>query len=156
MTFDEWIERINTEIRDFIKTIDEEYDCRMGTDFTCYLDESVIEWSVLCPEKCGQSFYENFISRYPKANGFNLFTLSLLHEVGHLETEGEMIDDTRIRKRTLTDEDYFNLFNEMIATDWAGRWIEKNFKKAVALDKQFTKTLKEFYAEALDDEKNII
>ena len=38
----------------------------------------------------------------------------------------------------------------MIATDWAGRWIEKNFKKAVALDKQFTKTLKEFYAEVLD------
>jgi hypothetical protein len=74
-----------------------------------------------------------------------------LHEVGHLETENEMEDDVDIRNNEImTNEEYFNLFNERIATDWAGYWIEKNFQKAINLDDTFRNALNNLYAETLD------
>lgn len=144
-------EKINETVREFVKSIDEEYDCRMGLDFMACLDSDIVVWSILTLEKSGEAFYDNFVSRFPKAKGFSLFTLSVLHEVGHLETENEMEDDIDIRNNEImTNEEYFNLFNERIATDWAGCWIEKNFQKAINLDDTFRNALNNLYAETLD------
>ena len=144
------LEIINRAVVALVKYIDEEYDARMGVDFGACMDENVVEWSLLVPEGSGKEFYENFCTRFPVARGFDLFTLSILHEVGHLETEWEMIDDTKIRNRKgLTNAEYFNLFNERIATDWAGEWIENNIKLALDIDKIFKKMLKKFYEATL-------
>jgi len=151
MTLNEGYAIINEVVREFVQSIDEEYDCRMGADFGACLNENVVEWSLLYVEKAGEAFYKNFVSRFPKANGFGLFTLSVLHEVGHFETEWEMEDDTGIRNQAnMTNEEYFELFNERIATDWAGYWIEDNFEQACALDDKFQETLNKFYAAVLD------
>lgn len=140
------LETINRAVSAFVKSIDEEYDARMGIDFGACMDENIVEWSLIVPEGGGKEFYENFCTRFPVAWGFDLFTLSILHEVGHLETEWEMVDDTKIRNRKgLTNTEYFNLFNERIATDWAGEWIENNIKLALDIDKIFKKMLKKFY-----------
>ena len=143
-------EKINETVKEFVKSIDEEYDCRMGLDFMACLDENVVVWSLLCTETSSKAFYDNFVSRFPKAKGLSFFTLSILHEVGHLETEWEMEDDVEIRNSKMTNEEYFNLFNEIIATDWAGSWIENNFQKAINLDDIFRNVLNNFYAETLD------
>ena len=151
MSLDKELKKINEAVRNFVQSINEEYDCEMGLDFMAQLDTDIIVWSILTVEESGEAFYNNFISRFPKAKGFSLFTLSVLHEVGHLETENEMEDDTDTRNNEImTDEEYFNLFNERIATDWAGYWIEKNFQKAINLDDTFRNVLNSLYAEVLD------
>ena len=150
MTLEKWFDKINLVIREVIKDFNEEYDCRMGADFTTYLDEDVIEWTLIYSEQAGDAFYKNFIERYPTAEEFSFFLLSILHEIGHLETEWEMVDDIKERNSKLTNEQYFNLFNERIATDWAGKWIENNYAAARCIDKKFSKILNEFYKEVLD------
>ncbi len=93
MTLDKELKKIDEIVRNFVQSINEEYDCEMGLDFMAQLDSDIVVWSILTLEKSGEAFYNNFVSRFPKAKGFSLFTLSVLHEVGHLETENEMEDD---------------------------------------------------------------
>jgi hypothetical protein len=151
MSLDNELKKIDDIVKHFVQSINEEYDCAMGLDFMAQLDNDIVVWSILTLEKSGEAFYNNFVSRFPKAKGFSLFTLSVLHEVGHLETENEMEDDVDIRNNEImTNEEYFNLFNERIATDWAGYWIEKNFQKAISLDATFRIALNNLYAETLD------
>ena len=148
--------KINEVVRDFVKSINEEYDCRMGIEFCVYLEENMIEWSILYVENGGEAFYENFISRFPKARGFNLFTLSVLHEIGHLETEWDMEDETYLRNTDIMDDEtYFNLHDERIATDWAGEWIEDNFDEAFAIDDKFNEILSSFFEKVLDKDENM-
>ena len=151
MTLDKELKKIDEIVRNFVQSINEEYDCEIGLDFMAQLDSDIVVWSILTLKKSGEAFYDNFVSRFPKAKGFSLFTLSVLHEVGHLETENKMEDDVDIRNsKIMTNEEYFNLFNERIATDWAGYWIEKNFQKAINLDDTFRNALNNLYAETLD------
>lgn len=136
MLLDTYFDELATIVNDFVQSFDEDYTAEMGNDFCVFLDHDVISWSVLFLEDSGESFYNNFVSRFPMAAHFNLFTLSLLHELGHLETEWQMEDDTKIRNALTNEEDYFNLFNERIATDWAGDWLENNFQEATKIDGQ--------------------
>ena len=150
MTLEKWLDKINDTVREFVQSIDCEYDCRHGQNFEACLDENVIEWSILVVEKGEDAFCKNFISRFPNADKLNYFTLALLHEIGHFETEWEMVDDIDERN-TITDYDeYFNLFNERIATDWAGEWIDENLELALTVDKMFLDLLNDFYNEMLD------
>lgn len=145
-----YLEKINALVREFVKSIDEDYDARMGKDFAAVLNKDIVEWSIIYVETGGCSFYENFVSRYPKAKALRLFTLSILHEVGHLETEWEMEDDLEERNTITDDEDYFNLFNEYIATEWAGEWVNDNLEKAIALDEKFYDAIHKMYDAVLD------
>ena len=55
-----------------------------------------------------------------------------MHEVGHLETEWEMNDDPV--PVGISNEEYYNLHDEFIATDWAGEWLEENYDRAKNFD----------------------
>ncbi len=151
MTMEQWIEKINDEIYDFITEFNEDYDCEAGRDFCAYPLAGDIEWSLIYVDKGGKAFYENFVKRFPKANGFGLFTLSLLHEIGHLETVDKYTDDAEVRKRTININDYFNLPNEMLATNWAGEWINNNYDYAVGIDYYFTELLNDCYADLITE-----
>lgn len=154
MTLDEilmvWLDRINLVVNDFVKTIDIDYHSKTGLDFYADLTDNAVVWSIVYADEAGEAFYNNFIKRYPIAKELSYFTLSILHEIGHLETEWEMVDDIEERNSNLTNEQYFNLYNEKIATDWAGTWIEDNFSAARIVDKKLNKILNQFYKEVLD------
>lgn len=150
MTLDSWLENINKIVENFIHQIDKEYNCELGSDFCVYLDKQLIHWSILCQDETAKAFYQNFILRFPQAKELSIFTLSILHEVGHLETENEMIDDTNINTDSLTNEKYFALYNEKIATDWAGEWIEQNYNKAINFNKIIEQTLQKGYTELIN------
>lgn len=144
------IKKIDTLITSLLSEFDEEYTAKMGTDFEVNLDTKIVYWSLLYPEKSGQSFYDNFCSRFPIVKTLSIFTLSLFHEIGHIETEDEMIDDTDIRNTHLSAEEYFNLFNEKIATDWAGNFIENNFARVEKFDDSIFEIIYSFYDTLLD------
>lgn len=146
-----YIKKINNVINTFIKTsINEEYQAFMGSNFCAHLDDNKIEWTLLYADEDGKAFYDNFVSRFPIANKLGLFTVSVLHEIGHFETEDEIEDDTDLRNLELTNEEYFNLFNERIATEWAGNWIMENTNLATAFDREVYNAIFEMYDKALD------
>ena len=150
MTLEKFIEQIDELVRGLVKSIDEDYECEIGSDFCVYLDEDLIHWSLLYKDECGQAFYQNFIERFPRAKGFGLFTLSLLHELGHLETEWDMEDDSELDTDSLSNEDYFALHNEKIATDWAGEYLIQHYEDVFAFDELIEAYLQAMYAGVLD------
>lgn len=131
---DKMIDAINDTINLFVKSIDPEYSACFAEDFMADLDTDTVEWALTYVESGGEAFYNHFVKRFPFAAQYSFFLLCLLHEVGHLETEWDMDDDTDFRNNAhVTTEDYFNLHNEYIATQWAGEWLEDNPEAAKAL-----------------------
>jgi hypothetical protein len=151
MTFEQWIEKIDDEIYNFITEFNPNYECEVGSDFCAYPLGGAIEWSFIYVDSGGKAFYKDFVERFPKANGFGLFTLSLLHEIGHLETASEYVNDKEERSRTYSCADYFKLHNEVIATNWAGEWINNHYAYATAIDNFFTKLLHDCYADLITE-----
>lgn len=152
MTFEEWLTVINNEVNLFVQEFNENYSADFGADFCCYPTCGEVEWSLLIVDEGGFAFYENFCSRYKEVEDFNIFTLSLLHEIGHLETLTEMdFESTRNRTKGLTNEQYFALHDEMIATDWAGKWIRENLDYAQIIDKHFSNLLSQMWAEVITE-----
>lgn len=145
------MDAINAIINDFVKSINEDYSARPASDFMACLDEDVVEWSLVYPENDGRAFFLNFVERFPYALRYSFFLLCLLHEVGHLETENEMDDDTAARNKPMTSADYYDLHNEFIATEWAGEWLAANPEQAIDLDKRLRAAIKEFYAANLTE-----
>ena len=78
------------------------------------------------------AFRLNFVKRCPIAACYSDFTLSLLHELGHVMTSCDMTGDSASDEFE-TYEDYFATHDETIATDWAIRFIS-NKRNASFLD----------------------
>jgi hypothetical protein len=135
----------------FVKeNFSEDYSVRMGADFYVDLDSDVIYYSVITPEKDEKSFCENFIKRFPACADISPLMLSFMHEVGHLEEEWQMIDDTAERELCTECEEYYDLFNERIATDFAGEWLTAHHDFAKETDKKFITIYEKILDKILD------
>lgn len=132
-------------LEDFAQSFDEEYLVQFGTDFEADTIDDTIYYTIAIVDKGAQTFRANFEKRFPVAKDFDIFTLSFLHELGHLETEWDMENDTQQRNkiRGLKDaEKYYNLHNEKIATDWAGEYLTDHYLTAKALEERCLKIIK--------------
>jgi len=144
-TLEFYLEKVDNMINDFVKQFSADYSAELGSEFYANMDLQKIVYPLLMGDKSSRIFHENFASRFPCAMQISTFTLSLLHEIGHLETESEMVDDTAERNEEMGIE-YFDLWNERIATDYAGFWLQDNFEKA----RKFDENLDELLFEAWD------
>jgi hypothetical protein len=129
----------------FVQTFDEEYSVELGPDFEADDIEEKIFYAVAIMDAGATSFRANFIKRYPLCASFDIFTLSFMHELGHLETEWDTVDDTRERKKIkgLKDaEKYYALHNERIATDWAGEYLTENYDSMKAWESKILEAFK--------------
>lgn len=96
-----------------------------------------------------KQFRQDFVNRCPLAKGFANITLTLLHELGHLETETEEMEEfdrelaiAMIEMFVPREERnfmYFKMPDETKATDWAIQWLQnaENRKIAKAFEKKF-------------------
>lgn len=100
-------------------------------------------------------FYINFIQRYKPARGFAKITLTLLHELGHIETLSQLPHDydraetiSEIKRKAKEEglniwdtnmKYYFPLLDETLATEWAIKWLQnpENRKIAKKFEKEF-------------------
>jgi hypothetical protein len=98
-------------------------------------------------------FRAYWVERCPMLKGFSDVTISLLHELGHLETNDEIRPDFPVAMREIAlmgieerfDNDvdrnrmYFALPDEKAATEWAIKWLSdaENRKKAKTFEKKF-------------------
>ncbi len=113
----------------FVRTFDEEYSVELGADFEAVDDEKIV-YAIAMVDDGATSFRENFVKRFPACAVFDIFTLSFMHELGHLETSWNMVNDVAQRNaiHAMTDKvkayrKYYALHNERIATDWAGEYL---------------------------------
>ena len=143
-----YLAKVNNMINDFVKQFSADYSAELGSEFYANMDLQKIVYPLVIGDKSSRLFHENFASRFPCANQISTFLLSLLHEIGHLETESEMVDDTPERNKEMGLE-YFDLWNERIATDFAGFWLQDNFEIAKKYNDEIENVLFEMYEKVL-------
>lgn len=135
-------------LTDFVRSFDEEYSVELGSDFEAVDDEKIV-YAIAMIDEEARNFAENFVARFPACAVFDIFTLSFMHELGHLETAWDMVDDVaqRNKLRKMTDKKkacalYYRLHNERIATDWAGEYLTAHLGEMVGFEKKILGLLK--------------
>lgn len=151
MTIKQSFAPITRALNAFVRSFDEEYSCVLAPAFEADMTNDIIFYSCFTTEANNVAFREDFIRRFPACADFDIFTLSFLHELGHLETEWDMIDDREQRQAIKDNESYFALYNEQIATDWAGEYLTANHDTMKAWEnkiiKKFQKTIDKLLTE---------
>jgi hypothetical protein len=95
-----------------------------------------------------KQFAQDFFSRCPAGRGFASITITILHELGHMNTQQKFEGYNRMEaienlEKNFPNEtinfEYFKLPDEKAATDWAIEWLShpENRKKAKAFEKRF-------------------
>lgn len=132
----------------FVRQFDEEYSCFLGPDFEAVNDEAIVYTVVVC-DRNAISFRDDFIRRFPLCNDFNIFTLSFMHELGHLETSFDTVNDIAQREEINAMKDkeealkkYYKLHNERIATNWAGNYLTEHHDEMKKWEEKITRILK--------------
>ena len=136
-------------ITDFIKKIDTDYEVFFEKVFSADVYEEQVFVGSKAYIKCYDS--EMFMNWFSKEFGFtmNKWLIALLHEIGHLETTSEKLQEQRdllYKALTLLYEDntlsieelnerYFNIPCEYAATAWGVEYYLKNKEKCENLIK---------------------
>ena len=134
--------KLEKAIEKFIKEIDEELNVSfikgIGSSFEAETNTVNIDFSET--EEYGFLRHLKEVHKCKFAYDYPLILWAILHEIGHYETEWELLeddDDTEIRNwLSFTDKSfandiviqdmYFNLNAEWYATEWAIEWIKNN------------------------------
>jgi len=123
------------------------------SDFNYYNSSSTITYALIVAKDSAEWIKEFAISRGLKYDCGDFF-LPFFHELGHHETmfllEDEEEDYSNSIKKNLssTKKDYFIYFNlpdEVMATDWAIDYINNNKDKLQILANELQPLVEEFY-----------
>ena len=101
--------------------------------------------------KSSKIYRKFWTEKYPMLKGFSDITISLLHELGHIETNDRIRPSFSIDEREATIDSwdnktlsykalnhlYFMLPDEKAATEWAVQWLSKSKNRKIA--KKFEK-----------------
>lgn len=125
----------------------------LSTDFYCFPNTKEIFISVLAPTTALDDFIANLETR-TQTNDISVFTWSFLHEVGHCMTWNYLNKRTKnhceyvkrkIERGSLNHLLYYGLADEKIATDWAIKFVERNYSLVKAFDKTVLTEITNFY-----------
>jgi len=107
----------------------EEFDCQVkeSNEFAYYYAQSLV-----CFTREKDAVNDKAFLEFARANGLNekvdAFTISFFHEVGHNETIDDVEEEFDGDKNALTLEQYFNLEEEWLATEWAIDFCNNNIE----------------------------
>ena len=141
----------------FVRTFDEEYSCKFGSDFLAVNDE-LITYTIAISDRDAISFQKDFIRHFPRCADFNIFTLSFMHELGHLETALDTVNDIKQREEISAMQDYdkamrkyYALYNERIATNWAGKYLTEHHDDMKKWETKVLKTLQKILDKTIEE-----
>ena len=136
--------QIKSNIRKFVKSIDEELSVTFIEGVGYYFETATNTINIDFTEidDCGFMRHLKEVHKCRFAYNYSLILWSILHEIGHYETEWELLEnedesdlrellsctDESCRHDTFVQDLYFNLTAEWIATEWAIEWIKENKK----------------------------
>lgn len=147
---------IDKVLNDFLEPF--EATAEMGDTFCYCFDSSTINYTLI--EEPEEKYFLNHVfSLAPDLKGYNGFLISFLHELGHHYTLDELsedevnesLDTKRRINNEYTDgridlqEEYFNLPDEAIATNWAIEYIRNNRKKIDEFWSKLLNVIIQFY-----------
>lgn len=128
------------KLRKYIKNIDSEIKVKFGKYFECDTDKKIV-WLALRDNKQNSAMFKNWYEKYfnETLTDKDLLYISALHEVGHIMTWTQKLEDERTEMYGLMqvahtyqlistqelNEQYFEIPMELIATKW-GRNYYKN------------------------------
>lgn len=125
-------------VKDFVKQINPDYRVKYSNQFECNPIEEIVYINFRHAEDANDLFSKFCQEQFGKS--YNAVLISLLHEIGHIETFDDDLDEERgnryallqylwdnsdIDRETLHFE-YFRLPSEIEATTWAVEFIENN------------------------------
>lgn len=145
-------ERITNIINEFLQPFD--LTAHLDTDFYYYWQNNTIGYALVVTEKFDRLWTEYLTKNYPNVTA-PLFIWSLLHEIGHNETDDYIPYGGHVRidhyKKTLNpdkEEDirkYYQCADEVLATEWAYRYIITYPDKIADLWNRLQPAILEFY-----------
>lgn len=151
-TFDEWFERFcnatEIEVPSQVKMVKREQGFAVCPSEKDYPEFSFYYNLEELYSKGHKQFAQDFFSRCPAGRGFASITITILHELGHMNTQQKFEGYNRMEaienlEKNFPNEtinfEYFKLPDEKAATDWAIEWLShsENRKKAKAFEKRF-------------------
>lgn len=135
MKLKEWL-----KLKNYLKAIDNEIKIKLGKQFECDTDNKIV-WIPLKDNKQTSEMFKNWYEKYfnEKLTEKDLFYISALHEIGHIMTWTQELEDERTKMYGLMkvayhyqlmsteelNDKYFEIPMELIATKW-GRNYYKN------------------------------
>lgn len=147
------VEKLEKIVNNIVSFVDEEYTAFLGADSMADMEKLSIYFSIVVIEREDRLFMEDVYRRDGNLPMLSNLLWSILHEIGHLETRDEMEDDTKARETisdlALTEPDkasnlYHELYNEVIATDWAVDFAITNHVQCRLWDKLLLSELQNF------------
>lgn len=149
---DEWFER-------FRNAVEEEIPSRVKMTYrekgfaVCTIEKDEPEFHFFYNldelySKGSKQFAQDFFARCPMGRGFASVTITILHEIGHMNAQQKFEGYNRIEAireleknfpRETINFEYFKLPDEKAATDWAIEWLShpENRRKAKEFEKKF-------------------
>ena len=151
-SLDEWFER-------FSNAVDEEIPSQVKMTYreegfaVCPIEKDDPEFHFFYNldelySKGHKQFAQDFFARCPMGRGFASITITILHEIGHMNAQQDFEGYNRIEAirelknnfpRETINFEYFKLPDEKAATDWAIEWLShpENRRKAKEFEKKF-------------------
>ena len=167
-------EKLNAIIEKFFDGLGYgEIEVFQDDEFAYYYNTEEISYT-LCDNAWSDLGFSAYIQKnYPDCPTISIFTLSLLHELGHHITKASLNKrKTREAKKqkknienTLCDDMekaihlqmvYCGLYDEKKATDKAVELLKKNYKWCLKFEYFFRKVLQETAAAAVSDEDHLV
>lgn len=149
---DEWFERFRNAITEEIPSqVKMTYREKGFAVCTIEKDEPEFHFFYNLDElysKGSKQFAQDFFARCPMGRGFASVTITILHEIGHMNAQQKFEGYNRIEAireleknfpRETINFEYFKLPDEKAATDWAIEWLShpENRRKAKEFEKKF-------------------
>lgn len=142
------LEKLNKTLNTFA----EQFECTVApdTDFFCYLAENKITYALAVSEKSNRAFMSRVRRLYPDIKA-DVFLWSFLHEIGHIETADDLTDNEwqevlAAKNCELSHEEYFELLDEYLATDWAANYMRKHEKEVAKFWCSVQQNIMDIYA----------
>lgn len=151
-TTDEWFERLrNAEEIEIPSQVKMTYREKGFAVWPVEKDEPEFHFFYNLDElysKGSKQFAQDFFARCPMGRGFASVTITILHEIGHMNAQQKFEGYNRIEAireleknfpRETINFEYFKLPDEKAATDWAIEWLShpENRRKAKEFEKKF-------------------
>lgn len=157
------VENLNKIIKDFFTELGyEEITPFLSTDFGYYYGDEKISYTIFempTADKGFQMYIEKHFHNVPKCS---IFTLSLLHELGHHETIDDISEKIYIKccekkfklanKEVKTEQDaikrqveYCGIYDEKIATAKAIEILADHYSEVIKFEKTILEALSIFY-----------
>ena len=139
------------ELNECIEAFVSKWDlyAKFSNQFAFLNDTDTVLWTLATGKTSAEKFAKFFEDCGCNVKA-DIFLYSILHEIGHSQTMEQISEmdwnySQDMKQTELTDEEYFNLPDEIAATKWAVDYLNNNTEDVKAFWDTFVPLLMKFY-----------